>query len=107
MGHGMLCFAASVKVARLSAGIRARVVLVKGLTKAVTSGYRWATRQTKIRNFSIASVAEPVDAPDSKSGTREGVGVRVPPEAPKIARRLAALFIFCIKSIASGAFLIF
>ena len=30
----------------------------------------------------LASVAEPVDAPDSKSGTREGVGVRVPPEAP-------------------------
>ena len=28
-----------------------------------------------------APVAEPVDAPDSKSGTRKGVGVRVPPGA--------------------------
>ena len=78
----MLCFAAGVRVARLLTGIRARVAMVPGLTKAVTLGYRWATRQTKIRNYSMASVAESVDAPDSKSGTREGVGVRVPPEAP-------------------------
>ena len=30
--------------------------------------------------FSLASVAELVDAPDSKSGIRWGVWVRVPPE---------------------------
>src|SRR5262245_12350107 len=33
-------------------------------------------------NATHAPVAEPVDAPDSKSGTRKGVGVRVPPGAP-------------------------
>ena len=30
----------------------------------------------------LAGVVELVDAPDSKSGARNGVGVRVPPPAP-------------------------
>ena len=33
-----------------------------------------------------APVAEPVDAPDSKSGDRKVVGVRVPPGAPRVRR---------------------
>ena len=40
------------------------------------------------RSLSLASVAELVDAPDSKSGIRWGVWVRVPPEvlAPRRKR---------------------
>ena len=33
-----------------------------------------------------AGVMELVDVPDSKSGASDGVGVRVPPPAPKINR---------------------
>ena len=32
--------------------------------------------------FPLAGVMELVDVPDSKSGARNGVGVRVPPPAP-------------------------
>ena len=36
-----------------------------------------------------AGVAESVDAPDSKSGFRKEVGVRVPPPAPAFAREVS------------------
>ena len=37
--------------------------------------------ETSYRPISIAEVAELADAPDSKSGSRKGVGVRLPPSA--------------------------
>ena len=46
----------------------------------------------------VAGVVKLVDAPDSKSGTRKGVGVRVPPPAPREKRGLGlwrlTLFLF-------------
>ena len=35
-------------------------------------------------NQNFAGVAEPVDAPDSKSGSGNRVGVQVSPPAPKV-----------------------
>ena len=42
----------------------------------------WPITSNSIRSEWFASVAELVDATDSKSVIRKGVGVRVPPEAP-------------------------
>ncbi len=40
----------------------------------------------RLERSSNAPVVESVDAPDSKSGSRERVGVQVPPGAPKSDR---------------------
>ncbi len=47
------------------------------------------TRQNRVLQQGIAGVMELVDVPDSKSGARNGVGVRFPPPAPNF---------FCIVS---------
>src|SRR5690606_28831651 len=44
--------------------------------------------QTAESDFPGAGVAELVDAPDSKSGSREGVRVRFSPSPPPLSRRI-------------------
>jgi hypothetical protein len=50
-------------------------------TSISTSSEEYALAATR-KIFTHAGVMELVDVPDSKSGAREGVGVRFPPPAP-------------------------
>ena len=47
-------------------------------------------------NQNFAGVAEPVDAPDSKSGSGNWAGVQVSPPAPLVVKRWTLIKIFLI-----------